>query len=64
MRFLAENELQVKDRMIPVKGGQIRVRTYVPTPRNTTAEPFPLFVWFHGGGMFILMHVLLTFRFD
>ncbi|KAL4242701.1 AB hydrolase superfamily protein, partial [Abortiporus biennis] len=49
----AENEYELRDRNIPVQGGEIRVRTVVPTARHQSSEPFPLFVWFHGGG-FIL----------
>ncbi|KAI0783540.1 Alpha/Beta hydrolase protein [Abortiporus biennis] len=45
----ADDQVQVKERKIPVEGGEIRVITYVPTPSDSTAY-FPLFVWLHGGG--------------
>ncbi|KAL4242700.1 AB hydrolase superfamily protein [Abortiporus biennis] len=45
-----ENEYELKDRNIPVEGGEIRVRTVVPTVRSSPTEAFPLLVWFHGGG--------------
>ncbi|KAL4244525.1 AB hydrolase superfamily protein [Abortiporus biennis] len=47
-----DNELRVAERKIPVEDGEIRVLTYIPTPnsRDSTTEPFPLFIWLHGGG--------------
>ncbi|MGH8963671.1 MAG: alpha/beta hydrolase [Jatrophihabitantaceae bacterium] len=39
----------VYERMIPGPGGELRVRVYVPEGSG----PFPLLVWFHGGGWVI-----------
>ncbi len=41
-----ENNLGVADRRIPVDGGEIAVRIYTPRGEG----PFPLMVFFHGGG--------------
>ena len=37
---------KVEDRLIPVSGGDIPIRVYTPT----AGGPFPILVWFHGGG--------------
>lgn len=40
---------KVEDRQIPVDGGEITVRIYTPKGEG----PFPLFVYYHGGGWVI-----------
>src|SRR5690606_23696482 len=40
---------KVEDRRIPVEGGEITVRIYTPKGEG----PFPLFVYYHGGGWVI-----------
>ncbi|HWL23612.1 MAG TPA: alpha/beta hydrolase [Ureibacillus sp.] len=40
---------RVEDRQIPVEGGEITVRIYTPEGEG----PFPLFVYYHGGGWVI-----------
>ncbi len=57
MALIKENNIQVPPSMVdtmgktvPVKGGNIHVRVY--TPRTGTA-PFPVIVYYHGGGWVI-----------
>ncbi|KAI0783536.1 alpha/beta-hydrolase [Abortiporus biennis] len=46
-----EIDYKIGDHEIPVRGGDsIRVRTIVPIPKGISHSPFPLFIWFHGGG--------------
>lgn len=44
------SEYRVEDRKVPVDGGEITVRTVVPTPAGAKDKKFPLLVWYHGGG--------------
>jgi acetyl esterase len=45
----AEQLHEVRDRRIPVDGGDITVRVYTPRPA-ATGETLPIVVYFHGGG--------------
>jgi acetyl esterase len=40
---------KIKDRLVPVQGGEINVRIYTPKGQG----PFPVFVYYHGGGWVI-----------
>ncbi|KAI0757825.1 alpha/beta-hydrolase [Daedaleopsis nitida] len=42
----------VEDHRVPVEGGEITVRSLVPTGEDSTAT-FPVLVWFHGGGWIV-----------
>jgi len=44
-----ESKYRVHDYQVPVEGGEILVRSLVPTPDSSSSE-FPLVVWYHGGG--------------
>ena len=46
MQGIPEPVAGVEDRMLPGPGGEIPARTYVPFGK----EPFPVLVYFHGGG--------------
>lgn len=49
IKFLAappEAVAKVEERLIPVKDGEIKIRIYTPQGEG----PFPIFVYFHGGG--------------
>ena len=50
LRVPADSEYRVEDRKVPVEGGEITVRTVVPTPAGAKDKKFPLLVWYHGGG--------------
>ncbi|KAK7682273.1 hypothetical protein QCA50_014476 [Cerrena zonata] len=41
-----ESEYTVQDHVVPVEGGEIKIRSVVPKG----GEEFPLLVWYHGGG--------------
>ena len=45
------SEYKIEDRTIPVDNGEILVRCVLPTPSGEGGiGPYPLFVWYHGGG--------------
>lgn len=47
----SDSEYQVQDHLVPVDSGEIKVRCVMPIssgPQET--GPFPLLVWYHGGG--------------
>ena len=47
----ADSEYKVEDRQIPVDGGEIAVRCVFPTPSEDRNQgPYPILVWYHGGG--------------
>ncbi|EJF56740.1 alpha/beta-hydrolase [Dichomitus squalens LYAD-421 SS1] len=45
----SESAYSVEDRLVPVEGGQIKVRIVIPTT-DDEAKTFPVHVWIHGGG--------------
>lgn len=48
---LASDDLIVSERLLSVEGGEIPLRTYIPTKKD--GDPltgFPLLVWMFGGG--------------
>lgn len=47
-----DNTYRVKDYNVPVDGGEILVRSLVPIPQDAEGKTFPLYVWYHGGGMY------------
>ena len=44
-----ESAYTVEDKLVPVEGGEIRVRCIVPT-RGDQSQTFPVLVWYHSGG--------------
>ena len=44
---MLESDYRVEERTVPVEGGEILVRCIFPT---AAGGPFPLLVWYHGGG--------------
>ncbi|KAK7682271.1 hypothetical protein QCA50_014474 [Cerrena zonata] len=48
-----EHEYTLKDYKIPVEGGEVTVRTIVPTAKDGEDTTFPLYVWYHGGGWIV-----------
>ncbi|KAK7682277.1 hypothetical protein QCA50_014480 [Cerrena zonata] len=49
-----ESEYRLEDRSIPVENGEISVRCLFPTPSgNSSKGPYPLLVWYHGGGYYL-----------
>ncbi|KAL6308629.1 alpha/beta-hydrolase [Sparassis latifolia] len=51
-RLPAETEFRVEHHMVPVDGGEIRVRCTIPTG-SSEQKTFPVLVWYHGGGFAI-----------
>ncbi|TFY83577.1 hypothetical protein EWM64_g446 [Hericium alpestre] len=49
-RLPKESEYRTEDHHIPVKGGPILVRCYIPTPVGGERRQFPVMMWYHGGG--------------
>lgn len=45
----AESQYTVKDHLVPVEGGEITVRSVIPTSSDENAT-YPVLVWYHGGG--------------
>ena len=43
-------EYTARDHKVPVDGGEILVRSVVPTPNEGEDGTYPLLVWYHGGG--------------
>lgn len=53
-QIVLESEYRLEDRSIPVENGEISVRCLFPTPSgNSSKGPYPLLVWYHGGGTII-----------
>lgn len=46
-RAIVKDVYKVTDQKCPVKGGEIRIRIYEPTPSD---KPRPVYVNYHGGG--------------
>ena len=44
-----ESAYTVEDKLVPVEGGEIRVRCIVPT-RGDQSQTFPVLGWYHSGG--------------
>lgn len=54
-----DSEYRVEDRTVPVDGGQNVARCLVPTPSNEDpTQMYPLMVWFHGGGIEVLVYYI------
>ncbi|KAJ7501199.1 Alpha/Beta hydrolase protein [Mycena galericulata] len=49
-RLPQDTEYQVSDHQVDVANGKIRVRSLIPTPKESTEAVFPLMAWIHGGG--------------
>ena len=54
------SEYRVEDRKVLVDGGEITVRTVVPTPAGAKDKKFPLLVWYHGGGTDLDLNTYLS----
>ncbi|EMD36030.1 hypothetical protein CERSUDRAFT_53081 [Gelatoporia subvermispora B] len=48
-----ESEYRVEDHQIPVEGGQITLRSLIPTPSSTADRKYPLLYFMHGGGRYL-----------
>ncbi|KAA1468764.1 hypothetical protein DENSPDRAFT_834187 [Dentipellis sp. KUC8613] len=46
----ADSEYREEEHKVPVEGGNITVRTFVPTPAGGEGNTYPVLVNFHGGG--------------
>ncbi|CAL1713861.1 unnamed protein product [Somion occarium] len=50
-RLPSESEYRIEDHLVPVDGGEIKVRCVIPTSsEHHDKGPLPLLVWYHGGG--------------
>ncbi|KAI0354040.1 hypothetical protein OH77DRAFT_1426449 [Trametes cingulata] len=47
-RLPADTAYAVQDHQVPVEGGEINVRTYIPS--DSANATFPVMLWTHGGG--------------
>ncbi|KAJ6506871.1 Alpha/Beta hydrolase protein [Mycena sanguinolenta] len=47
---MTDSAYTVENRAIAVGGGEIAIRTILPTPVTDEHPEFPVLVWFHGGG--------------
>lgn len=48
----SESSYSLEDRLVPVEGGEVKVRIVVPATENKD-KTFPVIVWYHGGGVYL-----------
>ncbi len=59
-----DSSYTVKNYQVPVDDGEILVRSVVPTPLEGEQGAYPLFVWYHAGGMCVSFEQLMICLFS